>query len=444
MGPVLLLALTACSGGAGAKNAAAGGMSGSGGASVTSGVSGSGGTSGSDGMAGSGGMPVSDGGAPSNDAGGRAGSAGAPVAPPHTVGACDKLGDVGVLQNITPQALHFENWCNPGSDACQAAGAISTYGAHGLAADPNNAGTLYLGTHGLGFWKTTDCGSTWAKIDTGAHQKEIDSGRNWTIVIDPTDSQVLYTTPGYGDEGLYKSVNGGVDWQQMFTTDILPSLPYGGFIETISIDPTNNEHLVVSFHIDCKNGPGAADWACFAETPDAGVSWRLIPAAQHWSEGDGQTLIDAETWFFSNGAGIWRTVNAGAKWDQVFAGKASGHVFTGTDGKFYVAGQPMQQSTDGITWTPLPGSPDGSSVNGSNPIASDGKTLFTSGGQYGGSEPVAGWYASAPLSDPTKWTPLFKPVTMSNGGSSLVYDPDHKVLYSANLTAGLWRGRINK
>jgi hypothetical protein len=78
-----------------------------------------------------------------------------PAPPSHMVGACDKLGDAGVLENITPAALHFENWCNPGSDACKAPGAISTYGAHGLAADPNNAGSLYLGSHGLGFWKTT-------------------------------------------------------------------------------------------------------------------------------------------------------------------------------------------------------------------------------------------------------------------------------------------------
>ncbi len=431
---VLVLALTACGNGAGATSPALGGVSGSGGMLISDGGSPAGSAGGS-----SSGGGISGG----STSGGSSGSGGATVSPPHTVGACDKLGSPGVLENITPTALHFENWCNPGSDACKAPGAISTYGAHGLAADPNNAGTLYLGTDALGFWKTTDCGSTWVKIDTGAHQKEIDSGRNWTIVIDPTDSQVIYTTPGYGAEGLYKSVNGGVDWQQMFTADILPSLPYGGFIETISMDPTNDKHLVVSFHIDCKNGPGGADWACFAETPDAGATWKLIPAAQHWSEGDGQTLMDAQTWFFSNGAdGIWRTTTAGAKWDKVYTGKASGHVFTGADGKFYVAGQPMVQSADGLTWGPLPGSPDGSSVNGSNPIASDGKTLFSSGGQYGGSQPASGWYASAPLSDPTKWTPLFKPVTMSNGGSSLVYDPDHKVLYSANLTAGLWRGRI--
>jgi hypothetical protein len=414
---VLVLVLTACgsSGGAGAQSPGGAG-SGAGGAP-------------SGGSAGAG--------------AGAVGAAGAPAPPQHVVGACDKLGDAGTLENITPAALNFAHWCNPGSAACSAPGAISTYGAHGLAIDPNNAGTVYLGTHGLGFWKTTDCGATWVKIDTGAHQMEIDSGRNWTIVIDPSNSQVLYTTPGYGAEGLYKSVNGGVDWQSIFTPDIVPSLPYGGFIETIAMDPTNTQHLVVSFHIDCKNGPGGADWACFAESADAGTSWKLLPSAQHWSEGDGQTLIDSKTWFFSNGGdGIWRTTNAGSSWDKVYSGKASGHVFTGADKNFYVAGQPMVQSSDGVKWTPLPGSPDGSSVNGSDPIASDGVQLFTSGGQYGGGEPASGWYASAPLSDPTMWTPLFKPVTMSNGGSTIVYDPDHKVLYSANLTAGLWRARV--
>jgi hypothetical protein len=128
--------------------------------------------------------------------------------------------------------------------------------------------------------------------------------------------------------------------------------------------------------------------------------------------------------------------------EQGVFGQGKRPLFSAADKKFYVAGQPMVQSSDGVTWTPLPGSPDGSSVNGSNPIASDGVQLYTSGGQYGGSEPASGWYASAPLSDPTMWSPLFKPETMSNGGSTIVYDSDHKLLYSANLFAGLWRARV--
>jgi hypothetical protein len=135
---------------------------------------------------------TSEGSAGTAGAAGTAGTAGAPAAPPHVVGACDQLGDVGTLQNITPAALDFAHWCSPGSAACSAPGAISTYGAHGLAADPNNAGTVYLGTAGLGFWKTTDCGATWLKIDTGAHQAEIDSGRNWTLVYD-SDHKLLYS-----------------------------------------------------------------------------------------------------------------------------------------------------------------------------------------------------------------------------------------------------------
>ncbi|HEY3667097.1 MAG TPA: hypothetical protein VGL19_13900, partial [Polyangiaceae bacterium] len=119
--------------------------------------------------------------------------------------------------------------------------------------------------------------------------------------------------------------------------------------------------------------------------------------------------------------------------------QASGHVFSGADGKLYAAGSPMAQSSDGVHWSPLADSPSGSSVNGSNPIASDGKRLFTSGGQYGGGEPSVGWYASAPLSAPDSWTPIFEPAPMVFGGSTLIYDPDHHLLYSANLTGGLWR-----
>ena len=357
----------------------------------------------------------------------------------HKIGSCTTLPAAGTLENITPAALDFAKWCVRGGD-CSAPGSIETYGAHGLAIDPSDSGTLYLGTDTLGFWKTTDCGATWVKIDTGTHAKEIDSGRNWTIVIDKTDSKVIYTTPGYGAEGLYKSKDGGVNWEQMFPVEIQKSLPYGGFIETISLDPSDHRHLVVSFHINCTNAPtGGGDWNCLAESSDSGTTWALRPSPVGNSEGYGQTVVDAKTWFMNDGTGIFRTTNGGTSWDKVYSGNAGGHVYLAPDKKFYAGGSPIVQSADGITWTPLSKSPSASSVNGSNPLASDGVRLFASGGQYGGSEPTSGWYASAPLSDANAWTPIFTPTTMRNGGSTLIYDPDHHLLYSTNLISGVFR-----
>ena len=62
--------------------------------------------------------------------------------------------------------------------------------------------------------------------------------------------------------------------------------------------------------------------------------------------------------------------------------------FTAPDGESpHVAGQPMVQSSDGVTWTQLPGSPDGSSVNGSNPDRKRWRAVTHVGWlQYGGSD----------------------------------------------------------
>jgi hypothetical protein len=115
-------------------------------------------------------------------------------------------------------------------------------------------------------------------------------------------------------------------------------------------------------------------------------------------------------------------------------------VWTAPDRTFYsVGGAGLLHSSDGKSWTHLPGSPNGASVNGSNPLATDGTTLYTSAGAYGGTEPATGWYSSAPLRDLSQWKAAFNTVSMVAGADNLAYDADHHVLYSSNLTAGFWR-----
>jgi len=360
--------------------------------------------------------------------------------PPHVVGACDQLGTPGKWENITPAALHLERWCSRGAMNCPP-NPISTYGAHALAVDPVHAGTVYLGTDGLGFWKSLNCGKDWVKINTGTGQQELDSGRNWTIVVDPMNTEILYTTPGYGMEGLWKSVNGGVDWKQKLTANVLPHLQYGGFLEKINMDPGNHLHLTASMHSICSDNPnGGGDWPCLVETRDGGETWTLTNSAQGWSEGDGQTMLSDKVWLFGNGGGIWRTTNGGGSWDPVYTKGGSGDVFPASDGSFYVGSQAgMLLSPDGITWTPVAGAGQGATVNGQRIIASDGVKLYTSSGQYGGQEPAEGWYTSTPVASPNTWAATFDAVKSEHGGSTLAIDLDHKILYSTNLTDGMFR-----
>jgi hypothetical protein len=92
--------------------------------------------------------------------------------------------------------------------------------------DPSGA-TAYaaigeLGVNGLsgntGIWKTTNFGATWTNT-TAAAPNNLSSNDPWTdVVIDPHTPATLYaaqataTVPPAGNNGVYKSIDGGTTW----------------------------------------------------------------------------------------------------------------------------------------------------------------------------------------------------------------------------------------
>jgi hypothetical protein len=264
----------------------------------------------------------------------------------------------------------------------------------------------------------------------------LDQGRQWTMVIDPTNSDVIYTCAGYGPGGVFKSINGGVDWDQIFTADVMTAFQ-SGFVEKITMDPADATHLVVSAHGACtQNGN---DTACLAETHDSGTTWTLTTSAFPGTEGAGQDMVSAHTWFFGAPFNpLYRTTNGGAAWTEVYSGSdISGTVYTAADGSFYsCGGYGVFHSPDGISWSLLPNSPKcGGNSNGGSSMVGNGQTLFVSDAT-GDPAPI---YWTAAESDPTTWTVLASPASMSDGAHNLKYDADHHLLYSSNMVAGFWR-----
>jgi hypothetical protein len=372
----------------------------------------------------------------------------------QVVGDCSNLPSAGTWENVTPAALNMGEWCIPYTTGCPNPGVstgtqIGTYGTHAFALDPNNPGTVYLGTSQLGFYKSTNCGSTWVHIDTGAGSDDLDKGRNWTIVIDPTNSSVLYTTSGYDKGGVYKSTDGGVSWTQVLTANVMQ---VATFIEKITMDPTNSQHLLVSFHETCKGTPlpgamtdGMGGWACLAESPDAGKTWSLTTSGMAWAgtDGPGQTMVDSKTWFYgTNGSnGLWRTTTGGVSpdgtssaWTKVFSGTVNGSVYKATNGVYYVGGSLTGWSTDGISWQTIPNSPGGLSHNGSTNMVDDGTTFYGANGSA---------YYTAPLAaGALTFSKMASSAPLTSAGSTVAqldYDKSHHILYSNNLSGGFWR-----
>jgi hypothetical protein len=353
---------------------------------------------------------------------------------PTEVLPCDEL-PLGTFENITPPQLVSSNWCVPG--ACQP-GQQDTYGTIAFVLDPTRSGTIVLGTAGLGIWKSTDCGSTWEHINTGTNGAALDAGRNWSMVIDPTNSDVIYTVAGYAGPGFYKTTDGGRNWRQMFPEALLENFPAQG-IEKISMDPTNNLHLSATFHGVCENAPSPG---CIAETRDGGETWSLTSSAFSWNEGDGHEMVGDKTWFYGQvDQGVWRTTNGGESWSQVHAGFgwASGCFYTASDGTFYTGnGFGIMRSRDGISWEQLSGSPAFGGPNGGCAIADDGQTLWAASW---GLADDRGMFRTT-LANPTNWTDMNAPKTLTGAGW-MAYDPGHHLIYKAHSTGGFWRVRVS-
>jgi photosystem II stability/assembly factor-like uncharacterized protein len=203
------------------------------------------------------------------------------------------------------------------------------------------------------------------------------------------------------------------------------------------MDPTDREHLVISFHDACKAPHHSA---CLAETTDAGTSWRIVEGDPSWNGQQGQTvwfLNDRQTWLYSSDtAGLWRTSNAGDTWTRIqgnFGGHNGGQLYRAANGVFYLAGPTgIGRSPDGITWTL-----DTTAGSTMTAVTGNGTTLYASHGPY--VQPQAFLpYVTSPEADGRTWTQLASP-PLRAGAIELAYNRDRHVLYSSNGVVGFWR-----
>jgi hypothetical protein len=399
-------------GGAGAVLGAAGIATG--GASSTTGAGGKGGGTGQGGGAGS----LAGGNAGATGTGGQAGAGGSGGSTPHVTGKCDGLGAVGQWENITPPNITL----------------TPPYtGAIVVLQDPGTSGTVYVTTSKNGVFKSTDCGATWTKTNTGRNARELDSGFIWSAVIDPVLPKTLYALTGYGPSGLWKTTNAGVDWDQ-----VLPSgtgMP--GFVARVTIDPTNHLHVIINFHDNCTGGHTPV---CIGESKDGGATWKVLdfPTSikNSWGEGTSVMPLDEKRWIFEFWE-LYYTPDAGATWTKTSDGAAvQGNFFHAAGGAYYLgAANGVLTSPDGAVWTRIP-----NSGGGHDAVIGDGSRLFAFDGFQPPSGPNVAW--SATYGDPTHWSVLATPglpAKLSAGFTGVDYDSDHRLLYTAIQAEGLWR-----
>jgi hypothetical protein len=407
-----------------------GGTVGSGGSASTGGRVGSGGTVGTGGALGGGG---------STGTGGNTGRGGA-VGSGGTVGTGGALGGGGTVGSggaatggSTGTGGALATGCASGTP-----GQWENFGANGLVSDPRQPNVFYTSVCFQGVWKSTDCGKGWQKVSTGTLGSKLDAGKPWALAIAPDGSYML-TCVGNGENGIYKSTDGGVNWTYR-------NVPYPGTdVYTIAISPYDKNHAVTTSH-----------------TFDAGHVWESIDAGETWVDSgpmgtggasgyldflfDDGTLLLTNDGDNGNWGGTLRGVRSGSAWpwtwtwtwvnkQQHFHGSHQAFVDTVNHAVFNPGGFGIFRSVDeGLTW-------DTVSSNLSNTMIGTATTLYATSsyasGSYG-SDPRPQHAARAPG---TSWTSDPTPNGMTNGAArfATASDGSHHVVVSANWLAGLWR-----
>ena len=198
-----------------------------------------------------------------------------------------------------------------------------------IAVHPANEDIIYAGLASGGVFKTTDGGKSWLPIFD--RQAYLAVG---AITLDPSDPETVYV--GTGDpnvtgypfigDGLYRSTNGGQDWQYL-------GLREARIISKVIVDPTDSKTIWV-----------ATMGLPFVRTPDRGV-YKSTDAGRTWKK----VLFVTEQTGITDMVLDPRNPNQlfAASWDHIRNNRES--LLNGPNAKVF------RSSDRGETWKPLSG-----------------------------------------------------------------------------------------
>lgn len=348
------------------------------------------------------------------------GSAGAPAEPSPTVATG------GVWEDITPPiSLDPTDFNN------------NNYGTLTIVAAPSDPGIVYLGTCNQGIWRTEDRGETWDKVSTGRGGANLETGRNWTMAVDPNDAETIYTVAGFGeDQGIWKSTDGGRNWRQLMPASMAESATLD--VYSIAVDPTDPAHLLAGSH----SGWAGNESSGVFESADGGTTWVLHQPEPSWGTGHYVFFLDSTTWLLATQTnGFWRTEDSGSTWEQVSEISMShggDQLYRTAEGVLFIGANNtlLMSEDDGRSWTSV-----GPSTSvGYYAVIGDGQTLYaqpsSTGDNYLDDDPP--YFVSAE-DDGTEWVPMNPDQVFTNGPMSMAFDPISQTIYSSNWNAGVWR-----
>lgn len=120
--------------------------------------------------------------------------------------------------------------------------------------------------------KTTDGGASWILLDT-THRFE----RLFFVSRD-----TLYGIENFPDNSLYRSINGGYDWQKVFSSD--------SPIYDLSVLSDGMAYLLIEGKSVYKTSDFGQHWEGVYDAGSKGISRGKVSAIHFWSEGDGEMI----------------------------------------------------------------------------------------------------------------------------------------------------------
>ena len=201
--------------------------------------------------------------------------------------------------------------------------------ATGVIGDPL---TYYMGTTGGGLWKTTDGGQRWDNISDGFFEM----GSVGAIAVSASDPNVIYCGMGehaprgvmasYGD-GVYKSTDSGKTWKKI-------GLAQTQHISRIVIHPKNPDIVFVAAQ-GALYGP-TQDRGIY-KSVDGGVNWKktlyvndLTGAVELSMDANAPDILYAAMWEHQRkpnivisggaGSGLYKSMDAGETWTELTEG----------------------------------------------------------------------------------------------------------------------------
>jgi photosystem II stability/assembly factor-like uncharacterized protein len=222
----------------------------------------------------------------------------------------------------------------------------SSYSIGSVTIDPNNPNTIWVGTgenvggrhvgYGDGVYKSTDGGDSWQNM--GLENSEHIS----KVIVHPNDSDIIWVAAqgplwdSGGDRGLYKSTDGGENWNKVLGDD-----EWIG-VTDIVMDPRNPNRLYAATwqrHRTAAAYMGGGPGTGIYKSTDGGDSWKELesglPSSNMGKIGlaispQKPDIVYAAITLDRTTGGVFKSEDRGASWE-----KMSNTVAGGTGPHYY-------------------------------------------------------------------------------------------------------------